>query len=703
MIKFLHLSDSHLGESMPLYRTPSNNWRGEGFIKNYYKALKPAIRGDVDFVLHSGDLFDKHHINMDIIGKAMVPLRKIAKRKIPIFIAPGNHEGGHIPGGLLLAGENIHIFSKPETIGFTVKDKKIVIAGFPYIRHESRETFRKILKKTGWKYTKASFNILLCHQIFESAKVGTRNFTFRNGENIVPIADIPSGFNYIACGHIHKKQIIKTKETTIYYAGSIERVSFQEMDEEKGFFIVNIKDGIPFLKFNRLPSTTMSIIGLDTTGKNSDELIDFIEKKVYSAEPLSIVRFYLHGEIELETLKKIPLYVYKKRRDDIKVEFRKENLIILKDRKKNFYVDEEAKKKESSSFPYSIPIDERKKRFAFARKAMENIPISSGIYILMNSDERVLYIGKAKNLKNRLFSHLRRKEKGNEGFYFWLKQVKKIDTVITGDEFSALFLEMSLIRSNLPPYNKQIKEYQNYVYVTVRKDINFPIIRVVEEVKKDGNLYFGPFRKEYKIRESIKFMRELFGIRPCRRNLNDSLRLFSCPLEEMGKCDAPCTGGVNPTVYRDRVKRLIDFLYGYNNGAIKDLEKEKVNLIKIQEFEKAAILQNKIVNLTIIFNTLKRIREATGLYGALSIYFEDGEKETFTVTNGRILWQAGEKEDRTFDFPPKKWELDEMMLLSRTHGSKEKGFSLDKKRSNEKKEIALHQLKEERTAVLGKP
>lgn len=704
MMKFIHLSDSHLGESMPLYRTPPSNWRGEGFIKNYYNALKPALRGDVDFVLHAGDLFDKHHINMDIIGRAMVPLRKIAIKKIPVFIVPGNHEREHIPGGLLLAGENIHIFSKPETIGFTVNNKKVVIAGFPYIRHESRKSFRKILKKTGWKHQRDAFNILLCHQVFEGARVGTRNFTFRNGENVIPLTEIPQGFNYIACGHIHKQQIIKTKVVNIYYAGSTERVSFQEMNEEKGFFVVRIKDGIPYHTFNRLPPTTMTIIELDTTGKEPGKLIDFFEKRISSAKPCSILRFHLKGEIELEKLKNIPLYLYKKRRDDIKVEFRKESLSILKDKRRRFYVEGTVKKKEKPYIPYRIPIDDSKERFLFTRKGIENVLTTPGIYILMNKDERVLYIGKAKSLKNRLLSHLWRKEKGNEGFYFWLKQAKICDIVTTDDEFSALFLEMSLIRSNLPPYNKQIKEFQNYVYLTVRQDTYFPTIRVVDEVKNDGNPYFGPFRKEYKIRENIKLINELFGIRPCRRNLNDSLRLFSCPLEEMGKCDAPCTGGVNPSIYQERVNRMIDFLYGYDNGQIRELEKEKEKLIRIQEFEKASDLQKRIVSLTIIFNSLKKIRKTTEIHGTLSLDFGKGKRKTFPVVKGRVLWQQQTKKkiEEKFGFPPKKWELDEMMLLSSVVGSNDKCVTLDKKNRYEKKKRGLHQLKEEGAAVLGK-
>ncbi|MCK4233435.1 metallophosphoesterase [candidate division WOR-3 bacterium] len=686
-MRFLHLSDSHLGESMPLYHTPPNNWRGEGFIKNYYRALKPALRGEVDFVLYAGDLFDKHHINMDIIGRAMVPLRKIASKKIPVFIVPGNHEREHIPGGLLLAGENIHIFSRPDTIEFVVRGERVIIVGFPYIRHESRTLFRKILKKTGWEHKKDSLNILLCHQTFEGAKVGTRNFTFRSGEHVVPLTEIPPGFDYIACGHIHKQQVIKTKGTIICYAGSTERVSFQEMNEGKGFYIVSVKNGILFPKFNKLPSAIMKILDLDTCGKSTGELNNFINKEIKLTEPNSILRFNLSGEIEQKNLKDIPLYLYKKKRNDVKIEFRKENLIILKDRKERIYIKEALKENEKPSIPQSIPIDNKKRRFLFTRKEICDAPISPGIYLLLNKDERVLYIGKANSLKNRLISHLRRKEKGNEGFYFWLKQVKKCDTVITGDEFSALFLEMSLIRSNLPPYNKQIKEFQNYVYLVVRNDIYFPTIRVVDEKKNDGNPYFGPFRKEYKIRENVKFIRELFGIRPCRRNLNDNLRLFSCPLEEMEKCDAPCTGGVNPSVYQNRIQQMIDFLYGNDNKYIKSLEKEKNNLMKIREFEKASELQRRIINLAIIFNSLRKIRKATEINGTLSIDFREEGKEIYPVYNGRVLWEkSGRKTGEKNDFPPQKWELDEMMLLLKAAESKESCFTFNKKSNNEKKD-----------------
>ncbi|MCK4584181.1 hypothetical protein KAU13_02065, partial [candidate division WOR-3 bacterium] len=235
------------------------------------------------------------------------------------------------------------------------------------------------------------------------------------------------------------------------------------------------------------------------------------------------------------------------------------------------------------------------------------------------------------------------------------------------------------------------------------QDTYFPTIRVVDEVKNDGNPYFGPFRKEYKIKENIKLIKELFGIRPCRRNLNDSLRLFSCPLEEMGKCDAPCTGSVSPSIYQERVNRMIDFLYGYNNKQIRELKKEKEKLIRIQEFEKASDLQKRIVSLTIIFNSLKKIRNATEIHGTLSLDFGKGKRETFPVVKGRVLWQQTKKKiEEKFGFPPKKWELDEMMLLSSAIGSNDKCITLNKKNSYQKEKRGLHQLKEERTTVLGK-
>ncbi len=662
-MKFLHLADSHLGESMPLYRTPPNNWRGEAFIKNYYKALKPALEGQVDFVLHAGDLFDKYHINMDIIGRAMVPLRKIASRGIPIFISPGNHEREHIPGGLLLAGDNIHIFSKPEAIEFTVKGEKVIVVGFPFIRHNSRKTFRKIIDKSGWKHKKDAFSILLCHQTFEGAKVGTRNFTFRNGEHVVQVTDIPRGFGYVACGHVHKQQTIRTNNTLIGYAGSTERVSFQEMNEDKGFYIVEVKDGIAHPTFRKLSATRMEIISVDTTSKTAEDIIRVIDKQITDSKPSTILRFHLHGEIDAEKLKVIPLYLYKKKRDDIRVEFRKDNLVILKDRKKRFYSKAAGRDETSPVMPVSIAIDEEKAQFSFTRKGLAEVPAKAGVYLLLNKDERILYVGKAKDLKKRLLTHLRKKEKRNDGFYFWLQQTKTCNAIITADEMSALFLEMNLIRGELPPYNKQIKEFRNYVYLVVKVKEHYPTVRVSEEVLQDGNLYFGPFRKEYRIRDGIKLLREAFGIRPCRRNLDESLSLFPCTLKEIGKCDAPCTGDVSPSEYRKRVDKLLDFLRGIDNGVVKKIERERKRLAMIEEFEKAGELQQTITTLSILFNTLRRIRSAASIEGMLTMNFEEGKKRKYRVMSGRIVWDEGGKQQPAFALPPQKWELDEMMLL----------------------------------------
>jgi exonuclease SbcD len=662
-MKFLHLADSHLGESMPLYRTPPSNWRGENFIKNYHKALKPALEGEVDFVLHAGDLFDKYHINMDIIGRAMVPLRQIAARNIPIFIVPGNHEREHIPGGLLLAGENIHIFSKAEAIEFAIRGEKVVVVGFPFIRNNSRETFKQIIEKTGWKRRKDVFSVLLCHQTFEGAKVGTRNFTFRNGEHVVPPSDIPHGFGYVACGHVHKQQIIRTNNSIICYAGSTERVSFQEIEEDKGFIIVTVKDGIAHPEFKRVPATNMAIIPLNTTDRTAEEIIRLIDKHIAESKPSTVLRFHLNGEIDAEKLRVIPLYLYKRKRDDIRVEFRKDNLVILKDRKKRFYSGKTRKETVSPVMPLSVSIDDKKNRYAFTRNGLSDAPALPGTYILLNKDDRMLYIGKAKNLKSRLLFHLRKQESGNDGFYFWLQQTKKCDVVTTGDETSALFLEMSLIRGNLPPYNKQIKEFRNYVYIVLKKKEYYPTIAVADELQNDGNLYFGPFRKEYRIRDAIKLLRQVFGIRPCRRNLDESLRLFSCTLKEIGKCDAPCTGDVSPSEYQQRVEKLLDFLRGTDNSILKKVEREQAKFSKIEEYEKAGELQQSVTSLSILFNMLKRIHHASGLSGTLHLDFGNGKKETFLVRSGRILWDESKGLKTDFSFPPQKWELDEMMLL----------------------------------------
>lgn len=631
-------------------------------------------------MLHAGDLFDKFHINMDIIGRAMVPLRHIAARNIPIFVVPGNHEREHIPGGLLLAGDHIHIFSKPEAIDFSVKDTRVVVVGFPFVRHNSRAVFKKIVEKTGWKHRKDTFSILLCHQTFEGAMVGTRNFTFRNGEHVVQLSDIPHGFSYVACGHVHKQQIIRANNTIVCYAGSTERVSFQEMQEDKGFYLVEVKNGIAHPLFKKMPATRMEIVTLDTTDKTADEIIRSIDRHIGESKPMTVLRFHLEGEIDAEKLRVIPLYLYKRKRDDIRVEFRKDNLVILKDRKKRFYAVRTKKEEVVPAVPLSVSVDERKMRYTFTRNGLNDTPAGPGVYILLNKDERMLYIGKAKNLKSRLLSHLRKKEKGNDGFYFWLQQSAKCDVVTTGDEMSALFLEMSLIRGNLPPYNKQIKEFRNYIYIVVKMKEYYPTITVADELRQDGNLYFGPFRKEYRIRDSIKLLRQAFGIRPCRRNLDESLRLFSCTLKEIGKCDAPCTGEVSPSEYQRRVNGLLEFLRGNDGGVVGRMERERARLANIEEFEKAGELQQTATSLSILFNTLKRIQGASTISGTLFVDFGNGNRGQYGVESGRVIWEENREQKPTFTFPPQKWELDEMMLIKAAVENKDPIFIPEKEK-----------------------
>lgn len=277
-IRFLFLSDTHLGFDYPFKPRVERRRRGPDFFEMYNKALEPARKKEVDFVIHGGDIFFRSKIPPLLVQMAFEPLLNLADKDIPIFIVPGNHERSLIPYRLLASHKNIHIFNKPRSFFININGVPITLSGFPYIRDNIRLNFQKILKETGW-YEKPPGPSLLCmHHIIEGAslKVNDKFHIFRNNSDVIRTSDLPIDASAILSGHIHRFQVLsqdltgKKISTSVFYPGSTERTSFAEKDESKGYLILSLgqKDFhladyiVDSWEFIKLPSRPLIILDM---------------------------------------------------------------------------------------------------------------------------------------------------------------------------------------------------------------------------------------------------------------------------------------------------------------------------------------------------------------------------------------------------------------------------------------------------------
>jgi len=297
-VRIIFLADSHLGFDYPIRPRVHRRRRGHDFFGNFEKVLSHALMTKADFVVHGGDLFFRAKIPQKISDLASSMIFEYANKGVKFFLTPGNHERSKLPDNLLLGHPNIKIFRKPSTFDLTVGGLRVSIAGFPFERKDIRNRFHEIVEQTGWLSHLADIRLLCMHQAVEGARVGPSNYTFRGTEDVVCIDELPPGFNAVLTGHIHRMQVLDKGSCPVIYPGSIERTSFAEKDEEKGFFEIELnRDGIRRLDFKRLPARPMIDLALDEK-INKDNLRSYLKSEVSRMDANSIVRLRIKDGVK---------------------------------------------------------------------------------------------------------------------------------------------------------------------------------------------------------------------------------------------------------------------------------------------------------------------------------------------------------------------------------------------------------------------
>jgi DNA repair exonuclease SbcCD nuclease subunit len=262
-VRILFLADSHIGFDLPIRPRVDRHRRGHDFLANYHAALQPAMKGEVDVVVHGGDVFNRSRPLASVAYQALEPLHRLAERGTPVFIVPGNHERSRIPHARFAAHPNIRIFDCPRTYTIDIRGRRIAFAGFPYERDDVRSRFPELLRETKWAAHDASSHVLCMHHCVEGATVGPADFTFTTGSDVIRLRDVPSALSAVLSGHIHWHQVLTSDlsgrrlSTPVLYPGSIERTSLAEIDEPKGFMIVALRANEPTWEFRRLPTRPM--------------------------------------------------------------------------------------------------------------------------------------------------------------------------------------------------------------------------------------------------------------------------------------------------------------------------------------------------------------------------------------------------------------------------------------------------------------
>ncbi len=229
--------------------------------------------------------------------------------------------------------------------------------------------------------------------------------------------------------------------------------------------------------------------------------------------------------------------------------------------------------------------------------ALPQTPRGSGVYLFKDTDGRVLYVGKAVNLKHRLASYLKTPEKHDPKTALMLKKMARVEVILTATGREALILERNLIKAHRPRYNVMLRDDKNYLCLRLDPKESFPALRFVRRFHPDGALYFGPYASAGMARETLKVMKQAFGVRTCKeRRLAPRSR--PCLEYQLTHCLGPCAGLITEAAYQQAVHDAVLFLKGKGKNLLKRLKAQMGQAAADLDFERAMVLRDRIKAIT---------------------------------------------------------------------------------------------------------
>lgn len=274
------------------------------------------------------------------------------------------------------------------------------------------------------------------------------------------------------------------------------------------------------------------------------------------------------------------------------------------------------------------------------QEELKKLPAKPGVYLMHNAQDEIIYVGKARILKNRVRQYFQSGYKRSIKIEHMVSHIAYFEYIITDSELEALVLECNLIKEHRPHYNTMLKDDKSYPYIKVTVQEDYPRILFCRNVKRDKSKYFGPYTSAGAVKETIELMHKVYKIRNCNRLLpRDIGKERPCLYHQINQCDAPCQGLVSKEEYKKNVEQALRFLNGDDKKIIQDLEEKMQAAAAELEFEQAAEYRDLI-------DSVKRIGEKQKINHtdgddrdiiALAKAGDEAVISIFFIRNGKLL------------------------------------------------------------------
>ncbi|MGL5753782.1 MAG: excinuclease ABC subunit UvrC [Paraclostridium sp.] len=276
------------------------------------------------------------------------------------------------------------------------------------------------------------------------------------------------------------------------------------------------------------------------------------------------------------------------------------------------------------------------------QEQLKKLPAEPGVYLMKDENDKVIYVGKAISLKNRVRQYFQSSKNHTSKVKSMVKNIYKFEYIITDSELEALILECSLIKQYRPKYNVLLRDDKTYPYIKVTVNEEYPRILKVRQVIKDKAKYFGPYTNITAVNDTLEIIRNTYPIRTCNIDIEKAIKnnVRPCLNKHIKKCVGPCTGDVTKEDYNKMIEEVILFLSGKEEKLVEIL-KEKMNECAIQfNFEEAAIYRDKIKSLEEMIQKQKIDSGTSDLNQdiiAMARAHDEACVQVFFIRNGKIV------------------------------------------------------------------
>jgi excinuclease ABC subunit C len=272
------------------------------------------------------------------------------------------------------------------------------------------------------------------------------------------------------------------------------------------------------------------------------------------------------------------------------------------------------------------------------QRILDTLPPKPGCYIMKNSEGKVIYVGKAISLRNRVRSYYRAGGDCREKVAQLVQEITDIDWIVVSSELEALILEMTLIKKHMPHFNVRLKDDKRYPYIKVHWADPFPKVTVTRQMERDGSRYFGPYTSVWAVHQTLDLLRKIFQYRSCDRIITGQ-DARPCLYYDIKLCTAPCIGVIDQASYRQIIDDLCKFLEGRTEAIIARLKNAMQTSSKALNYEKAAAIRDQILAIEKVVEKQKVVSSKDMDSDVIALARSNGQAcvQVFFIRSGKLI------------------------------------------------------------------